>query len=400
LSLHLKGKSNLNPRGSMFKKNYLLAPGPTPVPSQSRLKMAEPVIHHRTPQYRAIFKEVTEKLKWIFQTQNSVYTFASSGTGAMEASFTNFLSAGDEVIIGVAGKWGERFQKIAEAYGLKVHILSEQWGKPIEASSVEKALKANPNAKAVYATLCETSTGVVNDIASYGKVVAKTDAILVVDCIAGLGADVFKADEWKVDVVIAGSQKGLMLPPGLAFLSASKKAWGLVPQAKLQRFYFDLRYYDKSLAQEDTPFTSATTLIAGLRESLVLLEKEGLEEIWERHRILSQATQAAVKALNLELFSTHPSQALTAIQVPKGLEGSKMIKILRDDIGVTFADGQAEMKGKIFRIAHMGYMNEYDLLTGIGALERAMTHLNFKIPIGKGVEAFQQSFMKEKGKRI
>jgi len=384
----------------MFKKNYLLAPGPTPVPPTALLKMAEPVIHHRTPQYRAIFKEVSDKLKLVCQTQNPVYTFTSSGTGAMEASMTNFLSAGDEVIICVTGKWGERFQNIAKAYGVKVHILSVEWGKRTEPASLAKALKENPQVKAVYATLCETSTGVVNDIEALGKLVSKTEAIFVVDTIAGLGADILKADDWKVDVVVAGSQKGLMLPPGLAFISVSEKAWKRVSEAKLPRFYFDLRFYKKSLEDDDTPFTSATTLMIGLRESLCLMEKEGMEEVWERHRILSQATRAAAKALGLGLFAEHPSRALTSVRVPTGLDSAKMLKLLRDDLGVTFADGQAEMKGKIFRIAHLGYMNEYDLLAGIGALERTMDHLGFKVAVGAGVKAFQETFIREKGKRL
>lgn len=313
---------------------------------------------------------------------------------------TNFLSAGDELVVCISGKWGERFQHIAKAYGLKAHVISVDWGKRIDPASLSKVLKENPKVKAVYATLCETSTGVVNDIESLGKLVAKTDAIFVVDTIAGLGADIFRPDDWHVDVVVAGSQKGLMLPPGLAFISVSEKAWKLVPEAKLPRFYFDLRFYKKSLEDDDTPFTSATTLMIGLRESLSLMEKEGMEEVWERHRILSAATQAAAKALGLGIFAEHPSRALTAVRVPQGLDSGKMLTMLRDQLGVTFADGQAEMKGKIFRIAHLGYMNEYDLLAGIGALERTMDHLGFKISIGSGVKAFQETFIREKGNRL
>lgn len=384
----------------MIKKNYLLTPGPTPVPAETLLEMAKPVIHHRTPQYRAIFKDASDKLKFVFKTKDPVYTFASSGTGAMEASMVNFLSEGDEVVVGVGGKWGERFQRIAQAYKLKVHVVNEDWGKPIAAEKIEKALKENPKTKAVYTTLCETSTGVVNDIEAYGKIVSKTKAILVVDTIAGLGADVYRTDAWKVDVTVGGSQKGLMMPPGLGFISVSDKAWELNESSKLPKFYFDLKVYRKAMEQEDTPFTSPTTLITGLRESLSLLEKEGIEEAWERHRILSVSTQAAVKALGFELFAERPSQAMTAVKTPKGLESSKMLKLLRDELGITFADGQAEMKGKIFRIAHMGYMNEYDLLTGIGALERAATYLNFKVPVGAGVGAFQKTFIQEKGKQL
>jgi len=384
----------------MFKKNYLLAPGPTPVPHQALLKMAEPVFHHRTPQYRAIFKEAGEKLKYVVQTKNTVFTFTSSGTGAMEASMSNFLSAGDEVIIAVAGKWGERYQKIAKAFGLTASIVSAEYGKCITPAAIEKALKEHPKAKAVYATLCETSTGVVHDIEAFGRIVSKTDAVLAVDTIAGLGADVYKQDEWNVDITVAGSQKGLMIPPGLSFLAASPKALKLMESSKLPKFYFDLRAYEKSFADDDTPYTSATTLIIGLRESLGLIEKEGLEEIWERHRIISQATQAAVRSLGFELFAERPSRALTAVKVPAGLESSKMLRLLRDELGVTFADGQGEMKGKIFRIAHLGYMNEYDLLSGLAALERVAAHLGFKLPVGAGVKQFQETFIKEKGSRL
>ncbi|MBI3008775.1 MAG: alanine--glyoxylate aminotransferase family protein, partial [Candidatus Omnitrophica bacterium] len=280
-----------------MKKEYLLSPGPTPVPTDALLSMARPIFHHRTPQYQALFKEVNEGLKYVFQTNNDVLTFASSGTGAMEASVVNFLSPQDKALVVRGGKFGERFTEICEAYGVEAIPIDVQWGNPVDPGLIERSLLKNKGIKAVYTTLCETSTGVLNDIEAISKIVSRYDeAILVVDAISGLGADDLKTDDWKIDVVVSGSQKGLMIPPGLAFFSVSQKGWARVNSAKCPRFYFDLKSAKKAYDNNDTPWTPAISLVIALSESLRIIKKETLSNIFSRHRRLADATRRAVQA--------------------------------------------------------------------------------------------------------
>ena len=373
----------------MIKKR-LLAPGPTTVPDKVLLSMAEPVIHHRTPQFTEILGETEEGLKYVFQTKNDVYILAASGTGAMEASIVNLLSPGDKALVIQGGKFGERFTEIAKAYNIEVETIDVAWGRAVDPGVVKERLSADNSIKAVYATLCETSTGVVNDIQALGKIVAKSAAVLAVDVISGLGAMEFNADDWGVDVVIGGSQKGLMMPPGLAMISVSKKAWELVEKSTSPRFYLDLRAYKKSMAKIDTPYTSGVTLIIGLNKALKMIKEEGLENVIKRHKLLAEATKAAVKALGMELFASAPAAALTAVEVPEGIDGTAITKILRDKYGLTIAGGQADLKGKIFRIAHLGYVDKLDCLQGIAALELVLTELGYKFEAGCGVGAAEK----------
>ncbi len=377
----------------MLKKNFLLSPGPSKVPESVMLEMAEPIFHHRTPQYQKIFSEVTTDLKYVFRTQNDVFVFSSSGTGALETSISSFLSKGDKIITINGGKFGQRFGLIAKSFGIEADVIDVEWGKAIDPDVIKDKLSKDKNIKAVYTTLCETSTGVLTDIKKIGEIVAKTDAILVTDAVSGLVADKLDSDQWGVDVVVSGSQKGFMLPPGLAFLSSSKKAWKLVEQCKSPSFYFDLKRYKKSLDKNDVPWTPAITLILGLQKVLKMIKEEGIEEVWSRHAKLAKATRAAMQALGLELLSASPSNAVTAVKIPDSVDGGKLVKTIRDDLGVTLAGGQEHLKGKIFRIAHMGYCNQYDVIVGIAAVEEGFKKLGYDLKTGEGVKAFQKSWL-------
>ncbi|PIP18973.1 MAG: aminotransferase [Candidatus Omnitrophica bacterium CG08_land_8_20_14_0_20_41_16] len=375
-------------------KNYLLTPGPTPLPPQVLEAMSRPIIHHRTPQFQAILKEVSEGLKYVYQTKNDVFILASSGTGAMEASVTNLLSAGDTALVVQGGKFGERWTEICYAYGITVEVIDVEWGKAVNPFLVEQKLKANSKIKAVFTTLCETSTGVVNDIASIGKVVKNTEAVLVVDAISGLGAIDLKTDAWSCDIVVSGSQKGLMLPPGLSFISVSPKAFKLIEASKSPRYYLDLREAKKALDKTDTPFTPAITLIIALTEAFKIIKQDGLENIFLRHRKMADATRAAMKALGLAIFApTASSDVVTAVCVPVGLDGEKLVKTMRDSYGVTIAGGQGKLKGKIFRIAHMGFIEEFDIITGISCLEKVLTQMGYKFQLGSGIKAAEEVFL-------
>ncbi|MBU1862590.1 MAG: alanine--glyoxylate aminotransferase family protein [Candidatus Omnitrophica bacterium] len=378
----------------MLKKNFLLSPGPSKVPESVMLEMAHPIFHHRTPQYQAIFSDVTSALKDIFRTKNDVFVFASSGTGAMETSISSLLSPGDKIITVNGGKFGERFGLIGKAFGIECDVIDVEWGKAVDPKIIEDKLNKDKSIKAVYTTLSETSTGVLNDIKKIAAVVSKTNAVLVTDAISGLGSDKLETDEWGVDVVIAGSQKGLMLPPGLAFLSVSEKAWKLVEQSKIPSFYFNLKKYKKSLDKNDVPWTPAITLVLGLQKVLQMIKAEGMEEVWARHARLAQATREAMKALGLKLLSDFPSNAVTAVRVPDGVDGGKLVKKLRDEMGITLAGGQDSLKGKLFRIAHMGYCNQFDVIQGIAAIEEALAALGYSFEIGAGVKKFQETWIK------
>ncbi|PIQ88905.1 MAG: aminotransferase [Candidatus Omnitrophica bacterium CG11_big_fil_rev_8_21_14_0_20_42_13] len=378
-----------------MRKNYLLTPGPTPLPPKVCEALARPIIHHRTPQFQAVLKEVYAGLKHVFQTDNDVFILASSGTGAMEAAVANLFSPGDTVLIVEGGKFGERWTEICRAYNINTEIINVEWGKAVSHLEIEKRLKANIAIKGVFATLCETSTGVVNDIKAIGSLVKNTSALLIVDAISGLGAIDLKTDDWSCDVVVSGSQKGLMLPPGLGFISVSAKAWVFAENSRNPRYYFSLKAAKKAYDKNDTAFTPAINLIIALDEVLKIIKQDGLEKIFLRHRRLADATRRAMKALGLELFApTASSDVVTAVKVPQGLDGEKLVKSMRDLYGVTIAGGQSELKGKIFRIAHMGYIDEFDIITGISCLEKALTNLGYKFELGRGVKAAEEAFLK------
>ena len=379
-----------------MKKNYLLTPGPTPLPPEICESLSRPIIHHRTPQFQAILKEAHEGLKYVFQTKNEVFILASSGTGGMEAAVINLLSPGDTVITVEAGKFGERWTEICRAYGINCEVIKVEWGKAVSPKDIESKLKVSKGKiKAVFTTLCETSTGVATDIKAIGAIVKDTDAVLVVDAISGLGAIDLKTDEWNCDVVVSGSQKGLMLPPGLGFVSVSQKAWKMADSSKCPKYYFDLKEAKKAYEKTDTPWTPAIGLVIALNEAIKLMQGEGLEKIFAWHHKMAEATRSAVRALGLELFAPDAySDVVTAIKVPSGIDGEKLVKTMRDTYGVTIAGGQSEMKGKIFRFAHMGYIGEFDIIAGISCLEKVLSTMGYKFQMGSGVKAAEEVFLK------
>ena len=310
----------------------------------------------------------------MFKTENNVLTFTSSGTGAMEASIVNTLSKGDKAIVVVGGKFGERFAEICKAYGVNVVSIDVEWGEGPDAKRVEKTLKENPDAKALFMQLCETSTATVYDVKSIAGVIAKTDAILVVDAISGLGADEFNMDRWQVDIGIGGSQKAFMIPPGLSFCGVSKKAWGLIKQSTLPKYYYDFNKYEKLIEKSDSPFTPAITLMIGLQKALSMITEEGVDKFIKRHTADAGFVHKYLKDLGIELFSKLPSNAVTAARVPSGIDGGKLVNTLKTK-GITFAGGQAQLKGKIFRIAHMGGVTRDDLQYSLDKLKETLKEM-------------------------
>jgi aspartate aminotransferase-like enzyme len=380
-----------------MQKRYLMTPGPTPVPSEVLLAQARPMIHHRTPEFSAILAQAAEDLKYIFQTGNDVLLFAASGTGVMESAFVNLFSAGDKVVVCENGKFGQRFSQLADAYGLDAIKLQYDWDKVVNPADVKQALEADPDIKGVFVVQSETSTGVLNDVKTIGEIVRGTDAVLVVDSITGIGAVDLKTDEWGCDVVMTGSQKGLMLPPGLACVSVSDKAWKKTETSTLPKFYFSWEKARKSLAKSTTAFTPPVSLIIGLGEALRMMREEGLENVIKRHETLAAATRAGCEALGLKLFAPPEGRgnAVTPVWVPEGVDGKAIVKKLKDEYGITIAGGQDHLVGKIFRVGHLGYFDRFDIITTLAGLEMTLTELGYEFAPGSGVNAAEQVFMKE-----
>lgn len=356
-----------------MKEFLLLTPGPTNVPRRVLDATAVPMIHHRTKEYQAILERVNASLSSVFCTKHPVLTFASSGTGAMEASITNLFSKGDTVLSFSAGKWGERYRDIARAHGLDVKSHELPYGTAVEAVQVAKALKEYPNAKGVLVTLCETSTAVLHPVREIAKITQNSKALLLVDAISGLACDEFRMDEWGVDVTVCGSQKGLMLPPGLSFVAINERALGALASSTLPKYYFNLADTLKSMKKNDTPFTPAVSLVRGLEESLKMLLEEGMENVWRRHATVAQLVREKTTQAGLKLLTSTPSNGLTAIVMPAGVKSGDLIKHMRDAHHVVMADGQGELKDKIVRFAHMGYAcTVADAQKGLAAFSEAM----------------------------
>ena len=374
-----------------MKKRYLLAPGPTPVPERTLLAMAEPVIHHRTPQFSAIFKEAADLLRYLFQTEQEVLILAASGTGAMEGSVTNLFSPGDEVVVVNGGKFGERWGRISEAYGLKVHWIQVEWGSAVNPEAVKKVLDENPGVRGLLCQASETSTTVQHPIKELAELTRDRECLIIVDGITAVGVADIPMDTLGIDVLVSGSQKALMLPPGLAFAALSEKAWKFNETAKCPRFYFDFAKERKNLGKDTSTYTPATSLITGLRASLTMIKEEGLENVFKRHDRLARAARAAMEALGLRLLAPEsPSFATTGVFVPEGVDGAGLVKYMRDTLGVTMAGGQDHLKGKIFRIAHLGYVDTFDMITAVAAIEMALKHFGHAIESGKGVGAAEE----------
>ncbi|MBN1204122.1 MAG: alanine--glyoxylate aminotransferase family protein [Myxococcaceae bacterium] len=372
-------------------KRYLLTAGPTPVPERVSLAMAQPMIFHRSEAFAAVFKEALEGLQWVFRTTQPVICISGSGTAGMEAAVTNFHSPGDKVICLRGGRFGERWAELCQAYGLTVVPVDVEWGRPMDVAALKAVLEQTPDARSVFATASESSTGVAHPIREIAALCSGRDTLCIVDAISALGAFDVPQDEWGIDVLVGSSQKALMLPPGLAFVGVSQKGWARARTAKLPRFYLDLARMLKSQEKNESTWTPAVSLIVGLRESIRMMREEGLEAIFARHRQLAEATRRACMGLGCELFATDaPSPAVTSVRVPGGLDGSKLVQRLRGRWGITISGGQEKLKGKIFRVAHMGYFGPFDIITAVSGLEMVLAELGHTFELGAGVQAAQR----------
>jgi aspartate aminotransferase-like enzyme len=375
------------------RKQRLLTPGPTPLYPPALHAMMASDIHHRTEDFRAIYKECLSGLKEVFGTSNDVLCFAASGTGAMDAAVSNLFSNGDKVIVCSAGKFGERWVEIAKAYGLNATVLTAEYGSVIAPEQVEAALRAMPEARGVFVQACETSTGAEHDVKAMGQAVAKTDAIFVVDAITGLGTMPLDVDGWGLDVCISGSQKSFMIPPGLAFMSVSPKAWARADRATLPHYYFNLKKERKSGSGGESSWTPATSLILALAESLRYMRKLGMSKLVDNARLLAGATRRAVTEIGLELFAPeHPASAVTAVLAPGGMDSGVIVKGFRTQFNSIITNGQGTMKGRIFRIAHLGYFDFTDLFGMMAGLEIILDANGFPVRFGAGVAAVQECY--------
>jgi len=379
-----------------MEKKYLFSPGPTMLPPEVLLKMAEPIMHHREPEFERMLAEIREGLKYLFQTKNEVLVFTSSGTGAMEGAVSNILSKGDKALVVRGGKFGERWGEICKAYGIEFIPIDVEWGRAVDPKQIQKALASNSSVRGVYTQASETSTGARHPIHEIAKIVKKyEETVLVVDAITGIGVFDLPMDVWGIDVLISGSQKALMLPPGLSFAALSDKAWKSVERSNLPKFYFDFKKELKSAQKNQNSFTPAISLFVGLKESLRLIRKEGLEAVFRRHEKLAEATRAAAKALGLELYAPDsPSNAVTAVKVPEGIQGGKLKNLFFERFGITVAGGQDQAKGKIIRIAHLGYYERLDMVMVISALEMLLKEMGHKFELGAGLKAAEEILMK------
>ncbi len=376
----------------MDDKLMLMIPGPTPVPEQVLLAMAKHPIGHRSGDFSNIMEEVTQNLKWLHQTQNDVLILTASGTGAMEAGIINFLSPGDRVLVGANGKFGDRWAQVCKAYGVQTEVISAEWGQALDPEQFRSQLEADKEKtiKAVIMTHSETSTGVLNDLETINRhVKAHGEALMIVDTVTSLGAFNVPVDEWGLDVVASGSQKGYMIPPGLGFVVVSPKAWKAYETAKLPRFYLDLGKYKKDAAKNTTPFTPPVNLFFALQAALRMMKAEGLENIFARHIRLTQATRTAIKAIGLPLFAADnaASTAITAV-APDKVDAEQVRAVMKKRFDIALAGGQDHLKGKIFRIGHLGFVSDRDILSAIGALEATLQELGYEsFTPGAGITA-------------
>ena len=379
----------------MERPEILMTPGPTPVPPEVLLAQGSPLVYHRGPGYGALLREVTEGLQTMLKTKADVLMFTSSGTGGLESAVANLFSPGDRVVVPVAGYFGDRFARIAEAFHLDVRRVEYDWGREAKAEDVAAAL-AETRAKGVLAQHSETSTGVIHDIESLGAVSREAGALFVVDVISSLGAVPYDGDGWGVDVAVGGSQKALGATPGLAFVSVSDKAWGASREATNPRFYFDWAAYKASfdLPDPESPWTPAISLMLGMRAALRLFFEEGEKAVLARHELLSEATKEGVRALGLDLDGDHPERAwaVTAVRAPEGIDGNDLVARVRRDHGIVLAPGQGPLKGKVFRIGHLGHYDRFDIVRCLAALELTLEKMGYPVKRGAAVAAAEGVF--------
>jgi aspartate aminotransferase-like enzyme len=380
-----------------FLKQYLMTAGPTPIPPAVSQAMAQPVLYHRAPAFVEVYARCLERLRGVFQTENDVLVFAASGSGAMESAVANLTRPGEPVLVASCGKFGERWVELSEAFGAEVVHHDAGWGNRVEPADLERILGENPGIEVVFTTLSETSTGVVNDVQALTDVAHAAGALIAVDAVSGLGAVPIPQDAWGVDAVVSGSQKALMCPPGLAFAGVNQAALERAAQSPGRRTYFDWGATAKGQRKDppDSPFTPAVTLFMGLDVALEMIATEGLEQVFERHRILGRAARAAARALELELYGPEDENAnvVTAIKLPESIDGAKVPKLMRDRFGVTIAGGQGKLKGQIARVAHCGYFGAFDIVTTFAAFEMALRELGHDVELGAGVGAAQAVFL-------
>ena len=373
-------------------KRVLFTPGPTELPAEVLEAMARPIIHHRTDEYRGHFLETTRLLQEHLGTSQPVITLSCSGSGAMEAALVNLLSPGDEAIVVEGGKFGDRWRAIGEAYGVTVHRVSAEWGRAATVGEVEAALAARPRAKAMFITHSETSTGALFPVMAMARAARARGVATVIDAVTSYGVYDLGFDASDLDGVVWGSQKGMMIPPGLGFVCFSPRAWDLAKQSKLPKFYLNLAKARSSLEKGDTPFTPAITLVLAARAAMQLMADEGRENVFARHQRNADATRAAVRALGPSLFADPPTNAVTAVIVPGGVDGAAVVKTMEKRYGVKIAGGQEQLKGKIFRLGHIGHYDEGDILRLVGAFESALVDHGMKLEAGTAVQAAQASF--------
>ena len=376
-----------------MNKPRLMTPGPAPVPADVLLEMAQPLIHHRSDQAKGWNDAVVAGLRYVFQTANDVLILTSSGTGAMEAAVVNAVPRGGKAIVLDAGWFASRWGVIARTFGIEVVTVPTEWGQAVDPLAVEQALAGHPDAAAVFGTLSETSTGTGHPVDAIGRVVAGSSALFVVDGISGVGAMECRTDAWGIDILCVGSQKALMIPPGLAFVAVSPRAWERIDAVAAPAYYFNLQAARKSARESLTPYTPAHTLIAGLRVALDRIQAEGIEAVWARHSRMSQACQAGISALGLDLFSAHPAEGMTVFRVPAGLTDSAIRAGLLERFGITTIGGQDRLKGQVIRIGHMGYTDELDVVAALAALELVLHDLGYVVEPGLAVAAAQRALM-------
>lgn len=380
-----------------MKKNYLLTPGPTPIPESILAALSQPIIHHRTAPFEALFAEVREGLQYLFQTKQDVLLLSASGTGAMEAAIVNLFSPGDEVITINGGKFGERWTKLAQRFGLKPIEIKLNWGEAVTPAQLEQTIKAHPKARAILFQASETSTGTCMPTEEICRQAKAAGMLSICDAITALGVFDLPMDKWGIDVLITGSQKALMLPPGLAMIALSDRAWAAADTSTIPKFYFDLKAERKVIGKNTTAWTPAISLIMGLKEALRMIREEGLENVFKRHDLLARATQNAAQALGLEMLSKSPSNAVTAVLVPPSItDGKAILKILSKKYGIFMIGGQDHYEGKLIRLSHIGYCDRFDITTGLAGLELALSELGHPVEFGKGVGAALKTFAEEK----
>lgn len=377
-------------------QQILRIPGPSPIPPSVQQSMSQPMIGHRGQETKELLQRIKPKLKPIFGTNQEVMIISGSGTAGLESAVVNTVNPGDEVLVIVTGAFGERFAKICESYQINTHRYNVDWGNAVSPNAISEYLKEHPTIKSVFATYCETSTGVLNPIQELAAVIhANSDALFIVDGVSCVGGVETKMDAWGVDLLVTGAQKAMMLPAGLTFIAASERAWNVIDKNKQSRFYLDLRKYRDNLLKDSTPFTPALSLLFGLEQVLKLMDEEGLAQVYKRHQLMKEMTRSAFSALNIPLLTDEQtaSPTVTAIK-PSDFQAEELREVMKDEFGLALAGGQQHMKGEIFRIGHMGYCSPADILQTISIIEIGLTKIGKEIELGKGTRAAQEIYLK------